>query len=206
MKKAFYFTTAGKLRRHQNTLLWHPKGGEPRHLPIETVGELYWMAPLRLGSSVLRFLGERRIPAHTFSHYGHYRGTFLPKAYILSGTVHLQQARHILSPKKRLFIARQIVLGAIGGMLRNLSYYANRGKPLYPLLEELREWERQAQAAASLSEVMGIEGSARRAYYQAFSLILEGWTWKGRVKRPPIDPINALLSLLNSLTYAAVVG
>lgn len=106
MKKAFYFTQPGRLRRHQNTLRWEPKDGSARVLPIETVGELYWMAPIRLHTTLLRFLGERRIPAHVFSYYGHYRGTFLPKGYILSGFLRLKQAQHVLHPKKRIDLAR----------------------------------------------------------------------------------------------------
>ncbi|GIV22466.1 MAG: CRISPR-associated endonuclease Cas1 [Bacteroidia bacterium] len=207
MKKVLYLTQSGRLFRRQHTLCWQAtQSAEARFLPIETLGEIYALGPVRLSTTVLRFLGEKRIPFHVFSYYLHYRGTFLPKGYIVSGQVRLRQARHALDRKKRLEIARRFVLGAIGGMQRNLAYYLNRGKGVEPALTELSAWEKEVRAASTLQAVMGCEGSARRAYYGAFGAILTGWSWAGRTKRPPTDPVNALLSFLNSLTYAAVLG
>lgn len=206
MGKAFYFTQAGRLRRKQNTLYWEPREGPPRTLPVETISELYWLAPIRLGTPLLRFLGEKRIPAHVFSPYGHYRGSFLPKAYLLSGEVRLRQAAHVLHRKKRLELARRLVRGTLWLMQRNLAYYANRGRPTTPFYEELNQRLQEVETAPSLPALMGIEGAAKRTYYAAFGAILEGWDWPGRSKRPPTDPVNALISFLNSLTYAVVLG
>lgn len=206
MKKVYYLTRGGRLARRQNTLLWEPHGGNSRLLPVETVGELFLLGPVELHTSLLRFLGEKRIPLHVFSHYGHYRGSFLPKLYLLHGQVQLRQAQHALHKKKRLTLARQFVLGAMGGMQRNLAYYANRGRPLTAQLAELESYMHQAQTADSIPILMGAEGSARRVYFRGFSAILTGWAWAGRVRRPPTDPPNALLSFLNSLTYATVLG
>lgn len=46
------------------------------------------------------------------------------------------------------------------------------------------------------SQLLGLEGSAARIYFQAYgSFFNSKWNFNGRNKRPPKDPVNALLSL-----------
>jgi CRISPR-associated protein Cas1 len=46
-----------------------------------------------------------------------------------------------------------------------------------------------------LGPLLGLEGSGSSAYYGALGAMLrDGWEFAGRVKRPPTDPVNALLS------------
>src|SRR3546814_2403466 len=56
----------------------------------------------------------------------------------------------------------------------------------------------------SVPELMGCEGIARRTYLEAWPLIDERLSFGTRVKRPPNNPINCLISFLNGMTYAAV--
>lgn len=70
--------------------------------------------------------------------------------------------------------------------------------------------EREAaeiERADSIAALMGSEGRMREAYYRAFGdiLDLEMPSFK-RVKRPPDNLINALISFGNSLLYAAVLS
>jgi CRISPR-associated protein Cas1 len=56
---------------------------------------------------------------------------------------------------------------------------------------------------------MGLEGTGSAAYFRVFgSLLREGWTFEKRTRRPPTDPVNAMLSfaytLLNQQVLAAV--
>jgi CRISPR-associated protein Cas1 len=54
---------------------------------------------------------------------------------------------------------------------------------------------------------MGAEGRMRKIYYEAFNVILKnGFEFQKREKRPPTDPINALISFGNSLMYTTVLG
>ena len=54
---------------------------------------------------------------------------------------------------------------------------------------------------------MGIEGRIRNIYYKSYNLFLkDGFHMNGREKRPPNNPINALISFGNSLMYTAVLG
>jgi CRISPR-associated protein Cas1 len=60
---------------------------------------------------------------------------------------------------------------------------------------------RRTRMAASVDEAMGIEGDAENAYFSVFNELLRGngFAFGGRVRRPPTDPVNALLSFVYSL-------
>jgi CRISPR-associated protein Cas1 len=55
--------------------------------------------------------------------------------------------------------------------------------------------------AKSLEELRGIEGESASAYFAAFARLINvpGFEFPGRVRRPPTDPVNALLSFCYSL-------
>jgi len=59
--------------------------------------------------------------------------------------------------------------------------------------------------AFSIQEVMQVEGSFKKLCYKALEN-LTGWEFETRTKRPPQNPLNALISFGNSLVYANVLG
>lgn len=80
----------------------------------------------------------------------------------------------------------------------------NHEKPSPVALSELKQLARKAHAAESIESLLGIEGTAARRYFREFSGMLkggagDGFDLDGRNRRPPRDPINALLSFCYSL-------
>lgn len=67
--------------------------------------------------------------------------------------------------------------------------------------EKLSRSIRYAQKAENLDSLRGVEGDAARDYFAAFPYLITNTslTLSGRSKRPPTDPINALLSFLYTL-------
>ena len=62
-------------------------------------------------------------------------------------------------------------------------------------------------AQADVNMLRGIEGKMRERYYQAWRHILsEGWTFERRVRRPPDNEVNALISFGNSHLYTVCLG
>ena len=60
----------------------------------------------------------------------------------------------------------------------------------------------QLESAVEINEIMGIEGSFAREYFQHFFALLPANLHKNRrSKQPPKDPVNALLSYWYSLYY-----
>lgn len=62
---------------------------------------------------------------------------------------------------------------------------------------------RESQKVTNINQLRGIEGGAGREYFGCFDALLvqqkEEFPFKGRSRRPPLDPVNALLSFLYTL-------
>ena len=76
-----------------------------------------------------------------------------------------------------------------------------------PVLVDLKSDSRHADRATSLAELLGIEGTGAARYFRAFGSMLNkgasdaesGFNFETRNRRPPTDPVNALLSFAYSL-------
>ena len=69
-------------------------------------------------------------------------------------------------------------------------------------LDQLMEWIQKAARAPSAESLLGLEGMAAKVYFAGYAKILKGgqtFDFTGRNRRPPRDPINALLSFVYSL-------
>ncbi|HEV7941922.1 MAG TPA: CRISPR-associated endonuclease Cas1 [Solirubrobacteraceae bacterium] len=75
---------------------------------------------------------------------------------------------------------------------------------------QLSELAKAAEAERSIESLLGIEGTAARLYFSQFSLLLknlpESFAFEERNRRPPKDPINALLSFLYALLVKDVTA
>lgn len=71
------------------------------------------------------------------------------------------------------------------------------------VIDQLKNALQNISQAASADELRGLEGSAAKVYFSAFpELILrhaEDFPFHGRTRRPPLDPVNALLSFAYTL-------
>ena len=77
----------------------------------------------------------------------------------------------------------------------------DQGKPPDELLRALKEDAEHAGRAHALDELLGIEGIAARRYFQHFANLIKkdddptlSFDFMGRNRRPPKDPVNAMLS------------
>ncbi len=206
MKKSYYLFNPGRLSRKDNTLKFKPidkqgKESKPKYIPVEGVRNLYCFGSLDANSAMYNFLGKHHIPIHFFDYYEHYTGSFMPKDYLLSGKVIVQQVKHYTSLKKRMIIAQQFVLGGAYNMLRNLKYYNNRGRHLEVQTQKIDELMATISEAQAIDELMGIEGNIRMIYYESFSHIINNFEMNNRVKQPPNNEVNALISFLNMVCY-----
>ena len=76
--------------------------------------------------------------------------------------------------------------------------------------QALSQHLREAQKVTSINQLRGIEGGAGREYFGCFDALLvqqkEELPFKGRSRRPPLDPVNALLSFLYTLLMNDAAG
>jgi CRISP-associated protein Cas1 len=209
MRKAYYLFNPGRMSRRDQTLCFDPVVSEvnpdpkKRYLPVNGVSALYVFGSIDANSALYNFLGQQQIPVHFFDYHDHYTGSFQPREYLLAGQMIVAQARHYLSGKKRLFVARKLVEVAIFNMVKNLRYYQNRGKNLEEIIKSIENLQEQIGTSKNIEELMGVEGASRQSYYSAFEEIITGFAWEGRRKRPPQNELNALVSFGNALCYTA---
>ena len=208
MKKSYYLFNPGRLSRKDNTLKFIPVDaegveGSPKYLPVEGVKNLFCFGSLDANSALYNFLGKHQIGVHFFDFYEHYTGSFMPKDYLLSGKVIVNQVAHYASHKKRMVIARQFILGAAFNMLKNLKYYAKRDRNLSGQIKQIEELVKSVEHTNAVDELMGIEGNIRMAYYSGFGEIINDFEMNNRTKQPPNNEVNAMISFVNMICYTA---
>lgn len=202
----YYLIRGGRLRREQNTLYIESKDGEKKAIPINDVQAIYALGEIDLNSKLLVFLSQHGIPLHIFNYYGYYSGTYYPREKLLSGFLLVKQVEHYLNSQRRLDIAREFVLTAYDNILANLRYYCRRGKGVDSFIEGVEGEKPAIRRATQVSELMGAEGRVRERYYSSFSSILrKGFEFTTRVRNPPDNMVNCLISFGNSLLYATVL-
>jgi CRISP-associated protein Cas1 len=210
MKKNFYLFNPGRLSRKDNTLKFVPMDevgneGQAKYIPIETVDNLYCFGSLDANSAMYSFLGQNQISVHFFDYYEHYTGSFMPKDYLLAGKVQIEQTKSYLDKKKRLHLAKGLIDGASSNILRNLKYYQSRGKELKTQIDTIEKLHTDVILSSEVSELMGLEGNIRQNYYTAFESIISEFSMGNRVKNPPSNEVNTMISFCNTLCYTAVL-
>lgn len=173
-----------------------------RVIPVDDVDSLMIFSEINFNARFLDFLTRHKIPAHLFNYYGHYNGTYYPRDYLLSGYLLTEQVTHYKHPAKRIVLGRKFVTGSAANMLRNLKYYDGRAANLTPFIQKIEALMSSINFAQDIYELMGIEGNIRKIYYAAFSDILgDKYHFQNRVKNPPDNAVNALISFGNALVY-----
>ena len=204
MSRNYYITQPGRLRRKDNTLYLEPEDAPRVPIPVEDIDALYLYGELDLNTRLLNFLTQKHIPFHVFNYYGYYAGSYYPREYLNSGSLLVKQVQHYEKPTKRMALAHEFVASAVFNMLRILRYHTNRGKDCSAQIESIEKILSDSQTAKNTSELMGYEGIIRDTYYTAFNTILTLKTpFEKRVRRPPDNPINAIISFGNSMMYTA---
>lgn len=176
-----------------------------RALPVEQIGAIFAYGQISITSGVISFLAKYNIPIHFFGYYGHYESTLLPKEALLSGEMHVRQAAHYSDPEKRMVIARAFVFGAAQKILKNLEYYQDRG--MSGEIASIRSALEEINSCRTVTELMAVEGNIRNIYYATFDRILgRGFSFGERTRRPPQNPVNAMISFGNSLMYGVAIN
>jgi CRISP-associated protein Cas1 len=177
---------------------------DKRVIPVEDVDSIWSFRELDLNSRVLNFLAQKKIPLHFFNYYGFYSGSFYPREYLQAGFLLVRQVKHYSSNVKRLQIAKEFITAALFNIVRNLRYRDSRGIDLLKETEVVQTEILRLESVKTINELMACEGRARAAYYQAFEKIIKrDVEFKKRVRRPPDNMVNALISFTNGLVYAA---
>ncbi|MBA3947472.1 MAG: CRISPR-associated endonuclease Cas1, partial [Herpetosiphonaceae bacterium] len=121
------------------------------------------------------------------------------------------QYRRADDPNWTISVAREIVLGKLRNE-RALLQRLRRDRVAPPaelddVILALAETVTKAERAQGRSTLMGLEGFGAKRYFAGLRALLgPAWGFNARVRRPPSDPVNVLLSLGYTLLLQNVLG
>lgn len=205
-----YITTQGThLSKEGECVRVARDGVPPGQIPIHGVDGIIAFGRISISPPLLGFCAERGVTVTWFSEHGR----FLARAEgPVSGNVLLRRAQYRAadSPERSASIARSIVIGKV------LNQRAVLRRALRDHGDTLPEVDRTPIDRAAdhldrvltglgkdidLDQIRGVEGDAARVYFNAFPKLLRepSFEFNERVRRPPTDPVNTLLSFVYAL-------
>jgi len=178
-------------------------------VPLHNLGGIVCFGRVGLSPALMGLCGERGVAISLLSESGQFRARI---DGFTSGNVLLrrEQYRRADLPEGSAAIARAIVAAKIANsravLLRALRDYPDctgneaitaAASRMAQVLGDLQN------ASLPLEHIRGLEGEAANAYFGVFDHLItcqkEGFTFRGRSRRPPLDAVNALLSFLYAM-------
>lgn len=210
------------VRRHLNTLYVTSEGAyvrkQGRSLVVARAGQDDFRVPIHMLESVVILTRSGASPAamalcaenSVAMSFLTPTGRFLARVEgPVSGNVLLRRAQFFAfeSEERSLRIAQAVVVGKIYNvrvLLRRAARdHDDPGRHLASVSDALGGCMRRLTAAADLEVIRGIEGEAARRYFSVLDRLIlpevAELRFSGRTRRPPRDPVNALLSFTYSL-------
>lgn len=177
---------------------------------INEICQLNLLGNIQLSTQAIQALCEQEVPIGYFSQggwfYGVTHGLGIKNIYLRR-----EQFRLADVPGFCLRLSRALVAGKIRNQRTMLQ--RNHVEPSRSALNFMKNMQQDAERATELDELLGLEGNAARVYFQNFAGMIKldepgtashgvaefNFDFNHRNRRPPRDPINALLSLAYSV-------
>jgi CRISPR-associated protein Cas1 len=214
--RALYLNTPGMfVGRSGEVLQVKLKNELVQEVRINDLCHVALFGNIQISTAAVQALCEADIPITYFSmggwFYGITRGHSLPNVFARIAQFRLARDRAVC-----LRISRSLVAGKIRNQRTMLM--RNHLEPPASILAKLKNSAQTALEAKSLDALLGVEGAAANFYFQQFGGMIKvagdladdspaprqaqlafNFDFAGRKRRPPTDPVNALLSLAYSL-------
>ena len=201
-------TPGARVRKDGERLIVETKTDTVR-VPMISVSQVALFGPVSVTTPALHALMRAEIPVSWFSTGGWFLGHTFGTG---NGNVAVREAQYraAFSERRSLDFARSVVAAKVKNsrtMLRR-NWRAERGlEGKEGALARLKELARRALHAKDAQHLLGLEGEAAAIYFGHFENMLATSTTDGigafsfstRNRRPPTDPVNAMLSLAYAL-------
>ena len=183
------------------------KGKVIQEIRVRETNQVNLFGNVQLTTQAIQTLCEAGIPIGYFSMSGWFYGF---TNGMLTKNVFLRRAQYRMADAEwfSLKLSRELISGKIRN--QRVLLQRNHIEPDPAALDQMKILIKKATEAKSLPELLGIEGNAARIYFGAFAGMLKlddddknagdfSFDFNGRNRRPPRDPVNALLSLAYSV-------
>ena len=168
-------------------------------VPINPLERVVIRGNVMVDTKLLSYLGEKKIGVLILSGRRHQATLMQPRIYLDAERRCLQYERH-KSMAFRIFISKKILSEKLTAAIILLQKLRERKQEKSFCLQKYENVLilnlKKLQRAETLETLRGIEGDSARNYFGALSFYLPSdLGFKGRNRRPPRDPVNAVLSL-----------
>ncbi len=192
-----YLTEQGSiLRKTSDRLIVEKDHTVLLEVPCLKIDNILIFGNVQVTTQALAELLEHNIELALLSTSGKLRGQLTPPNP-KNIRVRMRQYELAHSEESSLGIAKRFVSAKIANsaaVLTRLRRHAPGELPL-SFIQELNATLPDVETAPSLESLLGLEGSAAARYFRALGQAApSGFTFEGRSRRPPRDPLNALLS------------
>jgi CRISP-associated protein Cas1 len=200
-----------------------PSPARKQHIPLVKVDEVVVLGEITMTASAIHLLLDRNIEITFLNQFGQFKGRLSPPLS-KNAILRMAQFRAHQDMSMRCELARRFVIGKLSNQRTMLQRYQRlqvdaemrqsieQMADLINGLDTLSVHKAPAMkllatgdhsvAGTALETILGMEGAGSAAYFRCFGKLLtsqEYWPFPGRVKRPPTDPVNSLLSFGYSL-------
>jgi len=211
MKKhlnTLYVTTQGAyLRKEGESVVVEVEKSTRVRLPIHNLDSLICFGNVLCSPFLLGHCGKHGVGISFLTEYGRFLARVEGPQ---SGNVLLrrEQYRRADDLERSADLARMFIFGKLNNsrtvLQRHLRDHpdSNGNERIQSLVLRLQQQMIRLQNPMPLDEVRGMEGDAARAYFGVFDVLIHsktGFEFHERNRRPPLDPVNALLSFLYTL-------
>jgi len=204
-----YITEPGSvLRKSGERFLLEKSDRILADLPYHKLETVLLFGNIQITAQAMAELLDRGILVSLFNRQGRFRGSLTPPH---SKDVFLRMQLYDLhrDPARRLPLARRSISAKTDNALHVIERYRERAPAVdpAPLLDQIAAARARIPDAPDPASLIGLEGSAARAYFSAVMLFnLSKFPWPGRIHHPATDPVNALLSFTYTLLLQEIAA
>lgn len=215
LQNSLYITKDGAyLHKQRETLLIEQRAeGEKQKLlqiPIHSIGSIFCFGNIMVSPQLLGFCGENGTHLAFFDIHGRFLANVVGKQ---TGNVLLRRRQFSVDEQSSVEIGKHIVAAKIRSS-RMLLMRFRRNHNATPLIEKaiqrLKQIIEHLKWVINYETILGLEGEAASHYFAAYADMFKGNSNKRlffrRSRRPPKDPVNAVISLLYSVLGQEISG
>ena len=199
----YHIVNEGILSQSDYTILFENKNKKV-YIPIEATKILNIYSNIIINSNFFNLMNSKNIIVNLFDKHNRYIGKFIPNNTRKSCLLLLKQVEIYNDYNKRMNMAKDILSSEIYNLKSNLKYYNRRyNHDIKEKIKLIEKTEKEINLIKEHEKLLLCEARIKGIYYSCFNEILQNEKFKfiKRSKRPPQDPINALISFGNTLLY-----
>jgi len=204
-----YIKTQGSLIHRKGQTLQVRKEDFTQTLFIHRLEQLVLMGNVQLTAPAINLLCREKVDTVFLTLNGRYKGR-LEVGEGKNVFLHQRQFDSLHDAEFGILFARSVVIGKLGNMATLVGRIKRRNKHLSAqsfdkASQSIRQLIEQARTALNIESLRGYEGKGTALFFEQMRHgFKEDWNFRKRIRRPPTDPVNSVLSFLYTLLFNRV--